>query len=603
MSGTSDEASFFTAGDLVISVYGDGADDGTYGDNQASPIVLEEVTTSGSVVTSMALPEETEVVNGTTEYAISGEYGSSSEGTIELSADGQSLVIMGYGVNDQTFNDGGASVYGTTALAQTTSVEGGEFTAVARVVADISFTGSVDTSTAVYDFADTNNPRSVATVDGTSFYISGQGVKGDDTQGVYVVQDGSSAATMIDASTDTRTVEIYNGDLYVSRDSKQPSSTGTSNISTYGTLPDSATTPTALPGISQSITLTAGEENGINDGFVGKAVNLSPENFFFANSTTLYVADSGNPKEGGLGDGGLQKWSLVSGTWQLDYTLSAGLNLVANTAIEGTTGLIGLTGTVVGDTVYLYATNATIGDTDQTYLYGITDSLAATSLPTDESFTTLETAAADTNIRGVSFAPSAQCFAEGTRILTAEGEIAVEKLAVGDLVKTLDGSFQPIRWIGHRFVDCLRHPQPESILPVVIAPHAFGQNMPARPLTLSPDHAVYAEGVLIPVKHLVNGESIRQIAVSELTYFHIELPEHAVIFAEGMTAESYLETGDRRSFANGAAETALHPLWGSEARDVSLIFEVLGAAPLRITGPEVARLRAMLAERQRNLAA
>ena len=117
------------------------------------------------------------------------------------------------------------------------------------------------------------------------------------------------------------------------------------------------------------------------------------------------------------------------------------------------------------------------------------------------------------------------------------------------------------------------------------------------------EYAIYAEGVLIPVKHLINGESIRQMAASEVTYFHIELSEHAVIFAEGMTAESYLETGDRTSFANGAPATALHPLWGSEARDVGMIFEALGAAPLRITGPEVARVRALLAERQRNLAA
>ena len=58
------------------------------------------------------------------------------------------------------------------------------------------------------------------------------------------------------------------------------------------------------------------------------SVNLSPENFFFANSTTLYVADGGDPKDGGLGDGGLQKWTFNGTQWVFDYTLSAGLNLV-----------------------------------------------------------------------------------------------------------------------------------------------------------------------------------------------------------------------------------------------------------------------------------
>jgi autotransporter passenger strand-loop-strand repeat protein len=407
MSGTNDETDFFTAGDLVLSVYGDGADDGSFGDNQASPIVLEEVTTAGSVVASLELPETTETVDGITENAISGEYGSSSEGTLELAANGESLTIAGYGVNDTVFNDASPSVFGTTALAQTTSVEGGEFTAVPRVIADISYTGAVDTSTEVFNVDNTNNPRSVATVDGTTFFLSGQGVKGDTTQGVFSVQDGSSTATPIDTATDTRTVEIFDGQLFVSTDSTQPSGTGTSNISTFGLLPTGETAPSVLSGISQSITLLAGKTNGINNQDLNESVNLSPENYFFANATTLYVADGGDPKEGGLGDGGLQKWTFNGSTWVLDYTLSAGLNLVADTGTTGTTGLIGLTGTVTNGTVELFATNATLGDLDQTFLFGITDELATMALPVNESFTTLETAAPDTNIRGISFAPSA----------------------------------------------------------------------------------------------------------------------------------------------------------------------------------------------------
>ncbi|MDR3530449.1 MAG: Hint domain-containing protein [Rhodopila sp.] len=405
MSDTNKTLTAFTAGDLVISISGNGDGSGPYGDNQASPIVLEEITTSGTIVGQMVLPQTTTIVNGTTEYAISGEYGSSSEGSLQLSADGQSLVIMGYGINAQTFNAGGAAVYGTTALAQSTSVPGGQYTPVARVVADISYNGTVDTSTALYNIDNTNNPRSVATVNGTTFYISGQGVKGDTTQGVFLAHDGATSATAIDTSTDTRTVEIVNGVLYVSRDSTQKSG-GTSNISSYGTtLPTTATTGTPLTGIDGSITLTAAQENTVNASAVGTIIHLSPENFFFANATTLYIADGGNPKEGGLGDGGLQKWVYNGSAWTLEYTLSAGLNLVPDTATSGTTGLIGLTGTVVGDTVELYATNSALGDLDQTYLYGITDTLDSTT-GAGESFTALVTAAPGTNIRGVSFAPS-----------------------------------------------------------------------------------------------------------------------------------------------------------------------------------------------------
>ena len=73
-------------------------------------------------------------------------------------------------------------------------------------------------------------------------------------------------------------------------------------------------------------------------------MSLSPENYFFANADTLYVADSGAPKntsaDSPLGDGGLQKWTLSGGTWTLDYTLSAGLDLVANSGTSGSTGLM-----------------------------------------------------------------------------------------------------------------------------------------------------------------------------------------------------------------------------------------------------------------------
>jgi hypothetical protein len=429
MSGSSDAPvlTTFSSGDIVISVYGDGdGSSGMLGDNAAGPIVLEELTTAGTEVGQMTLPENTTTNGTTTEYAISGEYGSSSEGTLELSGDGKSLVIAGYAINYKTYNDGesnGNNFYGNAAEAQSTSVQGGQYTAVARVIADISYNGTVDTSTALYNVFNGNNPRSVATVDGTSFYISGQGQSGDTTQGLFYAKDGASSATAIDNSTDTRTVEIYNGKVYLSRDSKQGSNGNkfTSNISTYGGEPTTATSPSILTGISQTVKLTTATENTVNSSAVGTNVDLSPENFFFANSTTLYIADGGNPKGNtsknpSLGDGGLQKWvfNSATSTWTLAYTLSAGLNLVADTASAGTTGLIGLTGVVNGDgTVTLYATNSTIGDLDQTYLYTITDTLSATTPAQGESFTVLDTAAPDTNIRGVALAPSNPCFAAG----------------------------------------------------------------------------------------------------------------------------------------------------------------------------------------------
>ena len=38
-----------------------------------------------------------------------------------------------------------------------------------------------------------------------------------------------------------------------------------------------------------------------------------------------------------------------------------------------------------------------------------------------------------------------------------------------------------------------------------------------------------------------------------MTYWHVELAAHTVLYAEGVPAESYLDTGNRGAFANGGA--------------------------------------------------
>jgi hypothetical protein len=189
------------------------------------------------------------------------------------------------------------------------------------------------------------------------------------------------------------------------------------------------------------------------------------------------------------------------------------------------------------------------------------------------------------------------CFAAGTRIATPSGMVAVETLRSGDRVLTVAGEAQPIRWIGHRRIDCRRHPQPVQVLPVRIRADAFGLNQPCRDLLLSPDHAIFAEGVMIPVKYLIDGKAIRQIDVATVTYYHVEMPVHAAILAEGLPTESYLDTGDRSAFANAEGPIGLHPAFGSERGDVTLVMDALGYAPLRVTGPEVARVRAGVALR------
>jgi hypothetical protein len=156
---------------------------------------------------------------------------------------------------------------------------------------------------------------------------------------------------------------------------------------------------------------------------------------------------------------------------------------------------------------------------------------------------------------------SASCYAAGTRILAARGEVRIEDLAVGDMVQVRFAGLTPIKWIGHRRIDCRRHPDPDQVWPVRIAAGAFGPDQPCRDLFLSPDHAVAIDGALIPIRLLVNGASIRQqTAVAQVHYFHIELDRHDLLVADGLAAESYLETGNRGMFANADAPLVLHPL-------------------------------------------
>ena len=182
-----------------------------------------------------------------------------------------------------------------------------------------------------------------------------------------------------------------------------------------------------------------------------------------------------------------------------------------------------------------------------------------------------------------------QCFAEGTRIATPDGDVAVERLTRGDLVVTHDGPAAPVVWVGRRRIDCTRHPDPRAVWPVRVAAGAFGAGLPARDLYLSPDHAVFVDDALIPVKYLINGGSVAQVATAAVTWFHVELPEHGVLRAEGLPAESYLETGDRAAFENGGVIARLHPDFRGARR------EALGCAPLIVHGPRVDAAREALA--------
>ncbi len=185
------------------------------------------------------------------------------------------------------------------------------------------------------------------------------------------------------------------------------------------------------------------------------------------------------------------------------------------------------------------------------------------------------------------------CYLAGTRILTARGEIAVEELRLDDVVPTFTGtgSAQSIRWIGRTRFDAGRHPAPEKVWPVRIRAGALGEGLPSRDLLVSPDHAIMLEGRLIPARCLLNGSNIVQDrTVGRGTYFHVELDRHDVILAEGLPAETYLDTGNRDSFENAGMFRRLHPDFTPKTwRDTCL--------PLLMGGPALDAIKAAVAAR------
>ncbi|WP_294540663.1 Hint domain-containing protein [uncultured Rhodoblastus sp.] len=152
------------------------------------------------------------------------------------------------------------------------------------------------------------------------------------------------------------------------------------------------------------------------------------------------------------------------------------------------------------------------------------------------------------------------CFMAGTMIRTPGGEVAVETLKRGDLVLTADGRAEPVSWLGRQTVST-RFADPLRVLPIRIMAGALAENVPARDLLVSPDHALLVDGALINAGALVNDASIlRETAVPVIfTYYHVELDDHSLILAENTPAETFVDNVERLAFDNWAEHEALYP--------------------------------------------
>lgn len=156
------------------------------------------------------------------------------------------------------------------------------------------------------------------------------------------------------------------------------------------------------------------------------------------------------------------------------------------------------------------------------------------------------------------------CFTRGSRLLTPSGYCAIEDLALGDLVTTMDHGAQPIRWIGlRRFPAAVLQARAE-FRPILVRKDAFGAGLPDKDLRLSPQHRVLIgdwqaqllfgeDEILVPIKKLSNDRSvIVDHDIEEVEYYHVLLDQHEVMFCEGLPCESlFLADADDQESAVG----------------------------------------------------
>jgi hypothetical protein len=398
------------------TVFNNAAVDGSFG--ITSPIYLDQLTTNGSLLNSYAVPTSVMVTS----------FSSKSEIALNLSTDGNYVTFMGYAAPVNTLD---VSNSNTPGVIDPTNPVG---SAYSRLVAQVDAYGNLTvTPTNAYSG---NNGRA-AFLSNSFYYTVGNSNNGSGTPanvvgaaGAQLVTPGTNqvvptelgsfsitqygyAADKAGKDNNFRGLTIYNNTVYVAKGSGSNGINTVYQVGTAGTLPTPATIPvpiTILPGFPTTLAKAAGAQN--------------PFGLFFANPTTLYVADEGDGTAADAAsspNAGLQKWILSNGTWSRAYVMQKGLNLgqpysVANyptTLNPATDGLRNITGRVNTDgTVTIWAVTSTIsasGDqgADPNKLLMITDVLANTNpaLAASETFSDIRDAQYGEVLRGVSFTP------------------------------------------------------------------------------------------------------------------------------------------------------------------------------------------------------
>lgn len=180
------------------------------------------------------------------------------------------------------------------------------------------------------------------------------------------------------------------------------------------------------------------------------------------------------------------------------------------------------------------------------------------------------------------------CFTPGTRILTPTGIRSIEDLREGDLVQTKDNGAQPVQWLGQRRMSGARLFAMPKLRPIRIRAGVFGMDEPDEDLLVSPEHRMLVKGavardlfnapeVLVAARDLIDHDRVSvDLSVREVTYIHMLLPQHEIVFANGVESESFhpanaalstLDASDRARLSQMLPEVEINPqFYGSFAR-------------------------------------
>jgi hypothetical protein len=477
-----------TDGGQYPFVFNNDAVDGSFG--ITAKIVLDQLEPAGRFINSLEVPRSSDRRDQPNVNQVVTSFSSKSEIALNLSTDGQVVTFMGYFA---PLNALDVSNSNTPDVVDPTNPVPGSFS---RVVAEVDAQGHFRfTKTNAYSG---NNGRA-AILNNTNganvVYTAGNAGNGGNPQpngiiigaGLQILTPqrppldaqpdpgtptpvGSFNLTQLGLKADKtgkdtnfRGLTVFNNVVYTTKGSGSNGINTVYFIDTTGFdsngKPLACPTGVGVPGANAKLPTAPIVYNAANlqtlgvtpynmcvlKGFTTTLAKTTTTSFpfgvWFANATTLYVADEGNgtatfdPVSGKFTaaaaqtTAGLQKWVFDAslGAWKMAYVLQAGINLGIPYTINhyptgqnpatslpwapAADGLRNLTGRVNHDgTATIWAITSTVsgsGDqgADPNQLVMITDQLAATSAPAGESFKVVRTAGFGEVLRGVSFTP------------------------------------------------------------------------------------------------------------------------------------------------------------------------------------------------------